>query len=201
MMKKFFPFIFLLFLSINSIVLAFPNEPTSFRGLNWGSSIEDLKEKYPSCYEMKDDKVNALMKDTTGQIMIAYGTHLENDSISNIPIEKPIRYNFWNNQLEGVTIDISRDSFAASTYNENQIVTALETLYGDCTRKSFKGTSSYTNTYFWQGPICKISLIATYQNNDQNKSKVTILLTSKKISDKRLAQLEKIRQNKIKQGW
>ena len=59
-MSKLILLIFILLLSISSAALAFPNEPTSFRGLSWGASIEELKEKYPNSYEIKDDRVNTL---------------------------------------------------------------------------------------------------------------------------------------------
>lgn len=62
-MSKLILLIFILLLSINSATLAFPNEPTSFRGLSWGASIEELKEKYPNSYEIKDDRVNTLIKE------------------------------------------------------------------------------------------------------------------------------------------
>ena len=157
-MSKLILLIFILLLSINSATLAFPNEPTSFRGLSWGASIEELKEKYPNSYEIKDDRVNTLIKQIDGTTLISYGTYLENDSISNIPIVAPIEYTFWNNQLESVHINISGDSVAISSYNEKKMLAALEDLYGEWSSKFEEPFTDepFTRMYFWEGPVCKI---------------------------------------------
>lgn len=200
---KHFLLIFILLLSINSAALAFPNEPTSFRGLSWGASIEELKEKYPNSYEIKDDIANTLIKQIHGTTLISYGTYLENDSISNIPIVAPIKYTFWNNQLESVRINISGDSVAMSLYNEKKMLAALEDLYGECSSKFLDKISDepFTHMYFWEGPVCKIMFWSNYHEKGKYDSNVFLWLSSQKISSERLAQAQKTRRSQAKQGW
>lgn len=205
---KHFLLIFILLLSINSAALAFPNEPTSFRGLSWGASIEELKEKYPNSYEIKDDIANTLIKQIHGTTLISYGTYLENDSISNIPIVAPIKYTFWNNQLESVRINISGDSVAMSLYNEKKMLAALEDLYGECSSKFLDKKSDepftdelFTRMYFWEGPVCKIMFWSNYHEKGKYDSNVFLWLSSQKISSERLAQAQKTRRSQAKQGW
>lgn len=202
-MSKLILLIFILLLSINSATLAFPNEPTSFRGLSWGASIEELKEKYPNSYEIKDDRVNTLIKEFDGTTLISYGTYLENDSISNIPIVAPIKYIFWNNQLESVYINISGDSVAMSSYNEKKMLDALEDLYGECSSKFLDKISDepFTHMYFWEGPVCKIMFWSNYHEKGKYNSNVFLWLSSQKISSERLAQAQKTRRSQAKQGW
>ena len=205
---KHFLLIFILLLSINSAALAFPNEPTSFRGLSWGASIEELKEKFPNSYEIKDDIANTLIKQIHGTTLISYGTYLENDSISNIPIVAPIKYTFWNNQLESVRINISGDSVAMSLYNEKKMLAALEDLYGECSSKFLDKKSDepftdelFTRMYFWEGPVCKIMFWSNYHEKGKYDSNVFLWLSSQKISSERLAQAQKTRRSQAKQGW
>ena len=205
---KHFLFIFILLLSINSAALAFPNEPTSFRGLSWGASIEELKEKYPNSYEIKDDIANTLIKEFDGTTLISYGTYLENDSISNIPIVAPIKYIFWNNKLESVHINISGDSVAMSLYNEKKMLAALEDLYGECSSKFLDKKYDepftdelFTRMYFWEGPVCKIMFWSSYHDKGKYDSNVFLWLSSQKISSERLAQAQKTRRSQAKQGW
>lgn len=205
---KHFLLIFILLLSINSAALAFPNEPTSFRGLSWGASIEELKEKYPNSYEIKDDIANTLINQIHGTTLISYGTYLENDSISNIPIVAPIKYTFWNNQLESVRINISGDSVAMSLYNEKKMLAALEDLYGECSSKFLDKKSDepftdelFTRMYFWEGPVCKIMFWSNYHEKGKYDSNVFLWLSSQKISSERLAQAQKTRRSQAKQGW
>lgn len=203
LMSKLILLIFILLLSINSAALAFPNEPTSFRGLSWGASIEELKEKYPNSYEIKDDRVNTLIKQIDGTTLISYGTYLENDSISDIPIVAPIKYTFWNNQLESVHINISGDSVAMSLYNEKKMLAALEDLYGECSSKFVEPFTDelFTRMYFWEGPVCKIMFCSNYHDKGKYDSNVFLLLSSQKISSERLAQAQKTRRSQAKQGW
>ncbi|KAA4089137.1 hypothetical protein F3D40_26500 [Bacteroides ovatus] len=203
LMSKLILLIFILLLSINSAALAFPNEPTSFRGLSWGASIEELKEKYPNSYEIKDDRVNTLIKQIDGTTLISYGTYLENDSISNIPIVAPIEYTFWNNQLESVHINISGDSVAMSSYNEKKMLAALEDLYGECSSKFEEPFTDepFTRMYFWEGPVCKIMFFSNYHDKGKYDSNVFLWLSSQKISSERLAQAQKTRRSQAKQGW
>jgi hypothetical protein len=128
LMSKLILLIFILLLSINSATLAFPNEPTSFRGLSWGASIEELKEKYPNKYtigETEDDISNVYIWEA-------------NDSISNVPICPPVRYTFLNNQLFEVSIALSKD-------NAYKLLSSLNTLYGTSERKSL------SNGFMWRG--------------------------------------------------
>lgn len=208
MMKKFLFFISIIYLSITSVALAFPNEPTGFRGLEWGSSIEEFKQKYPNdFYEIdistEKKEINELLGDLDNKL---YGVLAENNSISGVPIYSPIKYHFWSNQLDFIQIGLGRFDIT-ETYNvERRLLSALETLYGECTKKYVDGTiftndGRIANMYFWKGDKTIISLFATYRDKNKYHSSLLLTIASKEIQDKRSEQIEINMQSKAKQGW
>lgn len=206
MMKKFLFFISIIYLSITSVALAFPNEPTGFRGLEWGSSIEEFKQKYPNAYEVEIrlKKEREELFGNTGNI--AYCVPSENDFLSQVSIAAPIKYHFWNNQLEDVSIDISGDSLLSTTNNEQRLLAALETLYGECTTKYVDGSivtndGQFTNMYFWEGATTSLFLLSNYRDQHKHQSSLSLSIASQEIRNKRIKQSKLNMQEKAKQGW
>ena len=88
---------------LSSTAFAFDNEPDGFRGLKWGTSVEEFKKAYPDAtYRPHTDTELKLFKGMT-----YYNVPVNGTKLSGVIITAPLKYAFYNNRLESVYIDLS----------------------------------------------------------------------------------------------
>jgi hypothetical protein len=197
--KRISLYVFLLFLFLFAICIScygeelksYPNEPTGFRGFNWGISIESAHLK-----DVNNFNPNQILKSANNIVIYKY--YDGNQYISSEAIDGNILFIFYKNKLGFITIPLRfegsiRDS---SIYQYSRILNKLEGIYS--TPIDFDdnfGPGIVFNRYaIWKGPIATIKLLY-YVNNFKKIYNFNIQLMNTSILQ------ETISDQKNNSGW
>lgn len=174
-MKKLIGFVFVLVVLSPQLILAFENEPDGFRGITWGTHINQLKDLE---FVKIDEKTGISL----------YKKKKENLTIGNAKLDV-IYYGFYDDKFYAV---IAQTLF----------FTDFEELKKACFENFGKGKQPrlYYDEYFWDGEKAKISLIY-----DRTAINGTLMIVSKElekyIKDNKTQEEREIKNNKKPQGF
>lgn len=200
MKKILFILSLLIILSFNITVSAYQNEPNGFRGLEWGSTIEQFKAKYPYAISFLPNEIDEANN------TVSYAVFPHNDSISNVPITGIIRYTFWENQLQSIQIPINEEDINSSIKNFEDMRYALRLLYGEPKGGPIAGSktdnsSTWSLFYHWEGNITNINFAAMFYDKGPTSSYINLMLYSNEISIAQARSEINQRQKEARQGW
>lgn len=184
-----------LFLLICSTALAYDNEPNGFKGLKWGTSIEEFKNVYPNA---------TLQKQQPGEYnpanIITYIVPINESKLSGITITSPFRYSFYNNKLESVLVTFTgKDNY--ETLNKQKILlNRMSMIYGEINESSGNNidefipglsTAYYNFNYCWKGTTTTINLNGSYKEPNLS-SYLSISISSVEIRKQWLSKVKPI---------
>ena len=188
---------------LSSTAFAFDNEPDGFRGLKWGTSVEEFKKAYPNAtYRPPTDTELKLFKGMT-----YYNVPVNGTKLSGVMITAPLKYAFYNNRLESVYIDLSQPYNFMTQQSQIELLEKMEYMYGDGKSILDEGLNDFNPVdfsedkcfmYTWEGYIANISMIGTYNDPVPNKSRLSVTVASTQIRNKRL---NETRMAESSSGW
>lgn len=194
--RSLFVFTLLMMLSFNAIVWAFPNEPTGFRGIAWGTSYEDVAKKYPvNTYNISSKQNSETIK--------SYSFFIDEPSICGFTINNPIVVYFYNDKLHSVWLDLDINNDTSSEFLEevSLLKNRLVSLYGKADYdKTDKQGLKIKAFLLWEGKTSIVSSIMTYEL-DTNCKNLTLSLCSAKFINEEIQAEKQDELNKAKQGW
>lgn len=153
---------------LSSTAFAFDNEPDGFRGLKWGTTIEEFKQAYP---DAKLRTKQAALEYNPAKL-VRYLVSANGGNLSGIPINNSLEYSFYNNQLESVLITLAGKDNYETLKNQKLLLERMSMMYGEVNERDGNNiddfipavfSATYNFDYVWKGETTTINLNGYYK--------------------------------------
>lgn len=150
-MKILFIFIYLLMFPLS--VLAYQNEPTGFRGLEWGNTLEEISNKQPTYFfvEFNRPKEN----------IVNYDVYIDDNKLSDVTFVNPVSMFFYNGRLSSILIEFNHNEHYQDVLDKyKDLSPKLLSFFGTPQTSTEKNDNlmSYRVFQVWAGNITTIAL-------------------------------------------
>ena len=150
-MKTLFLFTYLLIFPLS--VFAYQNEPTGFRGLDWGDTLEEISNKQPTYFfvEFNRPKEN----------IVNYDVYIDDNKLSDVAFVNPVSMFFYNGKLSNILIEFNHNEYYQDVLDKyKDLSPKLLALFGNPQTSTEKNDNlmSYRVFHVWAGDITTIAL-------------------------------------------
>ena len=149
--------LFLFYFSFYSPTYAYYNEPSGFRDLYWGETLQDVQKNYTTQYIKYSPEENSVI----------YAIELVNSNISGVYAYPSIFLSFWNNQLYTISISFLSKTEDDSKQNFKKLSNAMSlnfgtSFYHDTNPNYYYKNNVWIESCSWWGNTTNILLIRGY---------------------------------------